>query len=181
MKRTALIILVLSLITISTEAFASKLVATKVIDQNYIMVQFKDGDACFADTGTGPYAYMGDHYTGWDWVVSYTSALNLTNAVIDSNWVITSASDANYGSTGLNPTNCYRKSKLNGASEGNWGSYDWIYHIGGNPFVNGCVAGCGLGLVAGSGPVYVRGPRHHQPDWQRRGHCGHRQVGGGIR
>ena len=91
MKRTALIISALSLIIFSTEAFASKFVTLKVVDQNYIMVQFKDGDACFADTGTGPYAYMGDHYTGWDWVVSYTSALNLTNAVIDSNWVITSA------------------------------------------------------------------------------------------
>ncbi|MGA2172756.1 MAG: cellulase N-terminal Ig-like domain-containing protein, partial [Sedimentisphaerales bacterium] len=127
MKRTALIIWGLSLIITSTDAFASKLVWMKVVDKDYLMVQFKDGDACFADTGTGPYAYTGDHYTGWDWVVSYGSALNLTNATATANWVITSASDANYGSTGLNPANCYRKSKLNGASEGNWGSYDWIY------------------------------------------------------
>ncbi len=127
MKRAVLIISALSLIIISTDAFASKLVTAKVVDKDYLMVQFKDGDVCFADTGTGPYAYMGDHYTGWDWVVSYTSALNLTNAAATANWVITSASDANYGSTGLNPTACYRKSKLNGASEGNWGSYDWNY------------------------------------------------------
>ncbi len=127
MKRTALIISALSLIVISTDAFASKLVWLKVVDNNYIMAQFKDGDACFLDNAQGQYAYMGDHFSGWDWVVSYGSALNLTNATATANWVITSASDANYGSTGRNPTNCYRKSKLNGASEGNWGSYDWIY------------------------------------------------------
>ncbi len=127
MKRTALIISALSLLIISTEAYASKLVWMKAIDKDYLMVYFEDGDVCFADTGTGPYAYMGDHYTGWDWVVSYGSALNLTNATATANWIITSTNDANYGTSGRNPTNCYRKSKLNGASEGNWGSYDWIY------------------------------------------------------
>ena len=127
MKRTALIISVLSLIVISTDAFAAKLVWLKVVDNNYIMAQFKDGDACFLDNAQGQYAYMGDHFSGWDWVVSYGSALNLTNATATANWVITSTNDANYGTSGRNPTNCYRKSKLNGASEGNWGSYDWIY------------------------------------------------------
>jgi hypothetical protein len=126
MKRTALIISVLSLI-ISTNAFATKLVNIKVIDKDYLMFYFKDGDVCFLDNAQGQYAYIGDHFSGWDWVVSYGSALNLTNATATANWVITSTNDANYGTSGRNPTNCYRKSKLNGASEGNWGSYDWIY------------------------------------------------------
>jgi endoglucanase len=130
MKKAALIISILALIIISTDAFAAKLVWLKVVDNNYIMAQFKDGDACFLDNAQGQYAYMGDHFSGWDWVVNYVSALNLTNATATANWVITSASDANYGSTGLNPTNCYRKSKLNGASEGPWNNLnpgDWTY------------------------------------------------------
>jgi len=127
MKRTALIISALSLIIISTDAFATKLVSTKVVDKDFLMVQLKDGDVCFMDNGQGQYAYMGDHFSGWDRVVSYGSALNLTNIVNTANWVITSTNDADYGTTGLNPTACYRKSKLNGASEGDWGSYDWNY------------------------------------------------------
>ena len=59
MKRTALIISVLSLLIISTDAFATKLVWLKVVDNNYIMAQFKDGDVCFADTGTGALCLYG--------------------------------------------------------------------------------------------------------------------------
>jgi hypothetical protein len=52
MKRTALIISVLSLIILSTDAFASKLVWLKVVDNNYIMAQFKDGDAIWYSGNT---------------------------------------------------------------------------------------------------------------------------------
>jgi endoglucanase len=119
MKRTALIISVLSLIIISNNATASKLVWLKVVDNNFIMAQFKDGDACFADTGTGTNAYTGNHYYGWDWITNYGTALNTTTAVATANWTITSADDATYAA-GLHPTNCYRKSKLTGMSEGEW-------------------------------------------------------------
>jgi len=129
MKRTALIISALSLIIISTDAFAAKLVGIKVIDKDYIMVHFKDGDVNFVDDGLGSTAYTSDHDTANNYVVLYGSALNTTNAVATSNWVIKSAADANYGTTGLNPTNCYRKSKLNGMAEMDWnmGTDDWHY------------------------------------------------------
>jgi hypothetical protein len=127
MRRTALIISALSLIIISTNAFAAKLVWMKVLDKDYLQVYFQDGDACFMDTGTGSKAYTGDHYYGWDSVVSYGSALNTTNAATMTNWVIKSTDDATYGTTGLNPTNCYRKSKLNGMSEGEWSGSDYVY------------------------------------------------------
>jgi hypothetical protein len=120
MKRTSLIISVLSLIIISTDAFASKFVVLKAIDKGYLMVQFKDGDVNFLDNGQGSKAYTGDHYYGWDWVESYGIALNLTNAVNTANWTIICAADSNYGATGQHPSNCYRKSKLNGMSEGEW-------------------------------------------------------------
>jgi hypothetical protein len=120
MKRTALIISVLSLIVISTDAFASKLVWLKVVDNNYIMAQFKDGDVNFVDNASGSTAYTGDHWTGNNYKVTYGSALSTTNAVATANWVIKSAADTNYGTTGRNPTNCYRKSKLNGMAEMDW-------------------------------------------------------------
>jgi hypothetical protein len=127
MKRTALIISVLSLIIISTDAFATKLVEIKVIDKDYIMAYFKDGDVNFVDDGLGSTAYTGAHNTANNYKVLYGSTLNTTNAVAAANWVIKSTADANYGTTGLNPTNCYRKSKLNGMAEMDWSGSDFIY------------------------------------------------------
>ena len=64
---------------------------------------------------------LGDFKTG------YGIILNTTNAVNTANWVIKSTDDSSYGTTGLNPTVCYRKSKLNGMSEGEWSDSDYVY------------------------------------------------------
>lgn len=127
MKRTALIISVLSLIIISTDAFAAKLVEIKVIDKDYVMVYFKDGDVNFVDDGLGSLAFTGDHQTSNNYKTLYGTGLNTTNAVATANWTIKSAADANYGTTGRNPSNCYRKSKLNGMAEMDWSGSDFIY------------------------------------------------------
>ena len=129
MKRTALIISALSLVIISTDAFAAKLVEIKVVDKDYIMVYFKDGDINFVDDGLGSLAFTGDHQTANNYKVTYGTALNTTNAVAAANWVIKSAADGNYGTTGLNPLNCYRKSRMNGMAEMDWNTPagDWTY------------------------------------------------------
>ena len=90
MKRTALIIWVLSLITVSTDAFAAKLVEIKVIDKDYIMAYFKDGDVNFVDDGLGSTAYTSAHNTANNYVVPYGDALDTTNATLAANWVIKS-------------------------------------------------------------------------------------------
>jgi endoglucanase len=129
MKRTILIISILSLIITSTDAFAAKLVETKVLDKDYIMVYFKDGDVEFVDDGLGSTAFTGEHNTANNYAVYYGTALNTTNAVANANWTIKSAADANYGTSGLHPTNCYRKSRMNGMAEMDWdtGANDWHY------------------------------------------------------
>jgi fructose-specific component phosphotransferase system IIB-like protein len=127
MKRTALIISVLSLIIISTNAFAAKFVVLKAVDKDYLMVYFKDGDVCFVDDGLGTDAFTGNHQTANNYRVNYGTALNTTNAVATANWTIKAAADNNYGTTGLHPSNCYRKSRMNGMGEMDWGSGDWIY------------------------------------------------------
>jgi len=126
MKRTALIISILSL-TFLSNAFAAKLASLKVIDKDYLMVYFKDGDVEFVDDGLGSTAFTGDHDTANNYKVLYGTALNTTNAVNTANWTIKCASDSNYGTSGLNPSNCYRKSKLNGMAEMDWSGSDFIY------------------------------------------------------
>jgi endoglucanase len=132
MKRTALIISVLSLIIISTDAFAAKFVVLKAVDKDYLMVDFKDGDVCFVDDGLGTYAFTGEHQTSNNYAVNYGTALSTTNAVNTANWTIKAAADSHYGTTGLHPSNCYRKSKMNGMAEMDWNSTvvpggDWNY------------------------------------------------------
>lgn len=129
MKRTALITSILSLIIISTNAFAAKLVEIKVLDKDYIMVYFKDGDVEFVDDGLGSTAFTGEHNTANNYAVYYGTALNTTNAVANANWTIKSAADANYGTAGLHPSNCYRKTRMNGMAEMDWdsGANDWHY------------------------------------------------------
>jgi endoglucanase len=129
MKKIVLIILALSFIIISSNAFAAKLVGIKVIDKDYIMVHFIDGEVTFVDDGLGSTAYTANHETSNNAAVSYGGALNTASAVLAANWVIKSTEDTNYGTTGLNPTICYRKSKLNGMAEMNWNTpgNDWNY------------------------------------------------------
>ena len=124
-----LIVIALSLTIISTDVFAAKLVGTKVVDKDYIMINFMDGEVIFVDDGLGSTAYTSGHDTANNYVVPYGSPLNTTNAVGAANWTIKSTNDANYGTSGLNPSNCYRKSKLNGMAEMDWNvpGNDWFY------------------------------------------------------
>lgn len=129
MNRKLFILFALPLIIQSMDVSAAKLVGIKVIDKDYIMAQFKDGDVEFVDDGLGSTAYTSDHDTANNYVVLYGSALDTTNAVATANWTIKSATDANYGTSGLHPDDCYRKSKLNGMAEMDWDvlADDWHY------------------------------------------------------
>jgi endoglucanase len=112
----------------STQLQASKLAELTVIDKDYLMVHFKDGEVTFRDDGKGPGAFMArEHQDDIDTVKKYGAALSTTNAVAVANWALKSEQDANYGTAGKNPVHCYRKSKLNGMAEREWQSSDYRY------------------------------------------------------
>ncbi|MCE5186488.1 MAG: hypothetical protein LLF76_10225 [Planctomycetaceae bacterium] len=127
MKKAAGLIVALSFLVLSTNSFASRLIEVKVIDKDYIMARFFDGEVLFVDDGLGSTAYTSDHNTANNYKVLYGSGLNTANAVLTANWVIKSADDANYGGAGLNPLGCFRKSKLNGMAEMDWSGSDFVY------------------------------------------------------
>lgn len=107
----------------------SKLIKIKVIDKDYLMVNFIDGQVNFVDDGKGTTAFTSSHDTYNNKVQRFGSALNTDSAVVSANWVIKSADDSNYGEQGKNPVACYRKSKLNGMAEMDWSTTlnDWNY------------------------------------------------------
>ncbi len=111
-----------------TPIHATKLAELTVIDKDYLMVHFKDGEVTFRDDGKGPGAFASrEHQDDIDTVKKYGTALSATDAVNAANWSLKSEQDANYGSAGKNPVQCYRKSKLNGMAERAWQSSDYRY------------------------------------------------------
>lgn len=112
-----------------TKLQATKLVVVKVVDRDYLMISFKDGDVEFVDDGEGEYAYTSTHQTDNNYVVRYGDALDAGSATNISSWVLKSTDDPNYAGEGLNPVSCSRKSKLNGLAEMDWNSSedDWNY------------------------------------------------------
>ncbi len=107
---------------------ATKFIHVKVVDKDYIMIYFKDGDVEFKDDASGPYAYHGHHSEASDnWVVQYGSPLDTDMAVTKTNWLIKSSDDSNFGQQGVNPAEIYRKTKMNGHAQMNWSNNDYVY------------------------------------------------------
>jgi len=107
---------------------ASQLTEMKVLDQDYLMLHFKDGIVEFVDDGQGPHAYYGHHTDAENSrATQFGSPLNLARVAEAGNWSIKSSDDSHYGQAGIAPTAVYRKSKVNGMSMGAWGSGDWIF------------------------------------------------------
>jgi endoglucanase len=111
MKR---IIYLLSLLIIgSLNAFATKLINAQVIDNQYIMLYFKDGEVIYRDDASGPSGYTGHDYSEGDERLDvYGDALNTTIATEAASWKIYSSDDPYY-KDGINPIKAYRKSKPN--------------------------------------------------------------------
>ena len=122
----------LALLLITFNASASKLVSAGIVDKDYIMLYFRDGDVAFtegASSGCGLYIQC----AAGNALTTYGSALNTGSVAVAGNWKITSTGDTDFGSQGLAPVNIYRKSKLCCMAQMAWSTsandynYDWAY------------------------------------------------------
>jgi hypothetical protein len=92
------------------------------------MIVILDGEVTHRDDGIGPNAFTNNyHETDIDTVKTYTPLLNTTVSKQTSSWKLTSLDDVTIGSTGVVPSQCYRKTKLNGHAEREWVSSDFRY------------------------------------------------------
>ncbi len=123
------IILIFAIIAgITPPLMATKFVAMKVVDKDYLMLHFKDGEVKFVDDGKGANAFHGHETDASNsYAVYYGQGLDLTNAADVTNWRIKSTDDSAYGESGVSPVASFRKSRVNGMSMGPWGSNDWIF------------------------------------------------------
>ncbi|MBN1761150.1 MAG: hypothetical protein JW863_22670 [Chitinispirillaceae bacterium] len=118
-----------TLVTVTVSSlFASKLAQLGILDQNTLMVHFLDGEVTHRDDGIGPNAFTNNyHEDDIDTVKTYTPYLNVTEAQRDENWTLVSSDDEEFGNPGIHPSDCYRKTKLNGHAEREWRGSDFVY------------------------------------------------------
>lgn len=127
MRRYLLLIILLPLFH-TQFAHAAKWVELRVVDRDYLQAFFIDGEVIFNEDVSLPGAYTNNtpsiniNKTNW-----YGNKLNTTEAVLPQNWTIVSTDDPDFGTSGLNPTKCYRKSKIHGMAEMNWAGSDYQY------------------------------------------------------
>lgn len=91
-------------------AGATRLLGLKVIDKDYLMIHFRDGEVRYRDDASGPSAYLGHTFVeGDDTLLVFGKRLDTSIAADASNWVISSFEDKSFGT--VKALAAWRKSK----------------------------------------------------------------------
>lgn len=110
MRRTVSALVTLLLLLASAPVWGTKLMELKVVDKNYLMVHFRDGEVHYRDNATGPSAYLGHTFVeGDDTLLVFGQRLQADLAQQASRWKVRSADDKAFGS--IEPVHVWRKSK----------------------------------------------------------------------
>ena len=112
MKRTTILSLLTALLLFCYPelSHATKFLKLSVIDKDYLMLHFRDGEVRYRDDGTGPSAYLGHTFVeGDDTLKVFGERLNTALAASAGQWAISSADDASFGSR--KAVSAHRKSK----------------------------------------------------------------------
>jgi len=89
---------------------ATRFVDLKVIDKDYLMVHFRDGEVHYRDDGTGPSAYLGHSFSeGDDTLLVFGQRLDAEIAARSQEWTISSVDDKSFST--CQPVKVWRKSK----------------------------------------------------------------------
>ena len=110
MKKLLRAALAALLLLTTSEATATKLISLKVIDKEYLMIQFRDGEVHYRDNGKGASAYLGHTFVeGDDTLLVFGEKLKTAEAQNAALWQISSSDDKLFGTA--QPVKVYRKSK----------------------------------------------------------------------
>lgn len=106
---------------------ASKLLGVKVVDQDYLMLHFRDGEVHYRDSGTGETAYLGHSFVeGDDSLFVFGKRVDANEVQKAALWSISSADDKTFGTK--NPLSVYRKAKLMNIDNTLKGELDhWVF------------------------------------------------------
>ena len=81
MKKTLYASLAAIMLAMPANCLATKFLGVKVIDKDYLMLHFRDGEVHYRDNGTGPSAYLGHSFAeGNDTLLVFGERLKATQA-----------------------------------------------------------------------------------------------------
>jgi hypothetical protein len=117
----------LSIACLFSTGFCAKLASINVVDKDLISIHVLDGEVSSRDDGIGTQAfYSSSHEDDRDTVKRYTPILSVNDAKVTTSWTISSTDDPAYFDSHA-PTQCYRKTKMNGNAEQQWAGSDFHY------------------------------------------------------
>ncbi len=91
-------------------AQASKLLELRVVDKDYLMLHFRDGEVHYRDSGKGSSAYLGHSFVeGDDTLLIFQPRLDTQQVQQAAQWTVSSADDATFAA--CQPIAVWRKSK----------------------------------------------------------------------
>ena len=109
-KATFFMMLTGMLLLAAPSAMATKFLGIHIIDKDYLMVHFRDGEVHYRDNGTGPSAYLGHSFAeGDDTLLVFGERLKVGEAQQAALWRVSSADDKAFAAA--QPVNIWRKSK----------------------------------------------------------------------
>ena len=96
-KNRLIIVLSGLLVFASLPVMAVKVMGLHVIDKNFLMVHFRDGEVHYRDNGTGPSAYLGHSFSeGDDTLLVFGERLKTAEAQKAGLWRISSTDDKTF-------------------------------------------------------------------------------------
>ncbi len=104
------LIMAIALMAISSNVYATRFLGAKIIDKDYLMLHFRDGEVRYRDDGTGPSAYLGHSFAEGDDTLFVFGQRFAPESVSDASlWTVTSSDDRSFGSRSA--LAAWRKSK----------------------------------------------------------------------
>ena len=98
LKQLALAALTSIAVWAPQSADATKFLRLKVVDKDYLMIHFRDGEVRYRDDATGKSAYLGHTFVeGDDTLVVFGKKLDTEKVGKADTWIISSADDKSYG------------------------------------------------------------------------------------
>ncbi|MBN2340714.1 MAG: glycoside hydrolase family 9 protein [Deltaproteobacteria bacterium] len=98
-----------------------------VVDREYLMAHFVDGEVVFTERPNGKCAYDNCNDPSSNKLNRFGKPLHLPAVMSPAKWRIISKDDPAYGESGKPPNAVYRKSKLDGMAQFEWRGNDFEY------------------------------------------------------
>ena len=110
MRKQKLLLLAIVLLGAALPVQATKVLGIQVVDKDYLMIHFRDGEVHYRDNGTGPSAYLGHSFSeGDDTLLVFGERLKADIAQKATLWLVSSADDRSFAE--VKPLKVWRKSK----------------------------------------------------------------------